>query len=263
MTDIITKAFISNIEVGEKGRFKGIATAEFIDRQNEVVLVKGISYQLPIDLLLEHNSSQKIGQITRANIQKHKGQDALHIEGQIDLKNEKGDLSLQEREDLRLKAINGEYSFSIGFYSKESEKADNVNIIKKSNLIEISFVKVPANPEAELLVIKSLSELEYRVSEMSKELDKEYMEQRKKDEDFYMKKINETIERQELEHFISQYTGIRKKEVSFVIEKTSDFYKRCNDYKEQKEGVIQKNVEIKKENSIEDFYITLSGIKKS
>jgi len=263
MTDIVKKAFISNIEIGEKGRFKGIATAEFIDRQNEIVLVKGISYQLPVDLLLEHNSNQKIGQITRANIQKHKGQDALHIEGQIDLKNEKGDLSLQEREELRLKAINGEYSFSIGFYSKENEKVDNVNVIKKSNLIEVSFVKVPANPEAELLVMKSLSELELKMSEMSKELDEEYAKQRKKDEEFYVKKINETIEKQELEHFLAQFTGVRKNEVSFIVEKTNDFYKRCNDYKQQKEDVVQKNVEIKKENSIEDFYITLSEIKKS
>lgn len=127
--------------------FTAVASTEAEDRQGESIQVGG--WQLrnfkdnPI-LLFMHDHTKPIGKATR--VWADKASKKLMFKGMISTATEYGKAAKQLMEEGILK------TFSVGFRPLEMEG----NSITKAELYEISLVSVPANPEARLLMVKSL-----------------------------------------------------------------------------------------------------------
>jgi len=135
------REFLANIkEAGDSGKFEVIASSESVDRQGEIVLQEGIDIKNymnnPVILFGHDYWSLPIGKATEIVRQVGK----TVVRG-VFASAEANPLAQQVRrlyEEGILKAV------SIGFIPKEY----NGNQITKSELLELSFVPVPANPEA-------------------------------------------------------------------------------------------------------------------
>jgi len=135
------KEFLANIkDAGDFGTFEVIASSESVDRQGEIVLQEGIDIKNymnnPVILFGHDYWSLPIGKATEIVRQVGK----TVVRG-VFASAEANPLAQQVRrlyEEGILKAV------SIGFIPKEY----NGNQITKSELLELSFVPVPANPEA-------------------------------------------------------------------------------------------------------------------
>jgi HK97 family phage prohead protease len=136
----------------EKRIITGLATTPSVDRVGDVVDPKGAKYQLPVPLLLGHDSSQPIGNVTKATITKN----GIEITAQIAKTDEAG--TLKDRLDeawqsIKLGLIRG---LSIGFRSIDSERIEGTFGVRftKWEWLELSAVVVPANSDASIQTIK-------------------------------------------------------------------------------------------------------------
>jgi HK97 family phage prohead protease len=135
------KEFLASIkDVGDAGKFEVVASSESVDRQGEIVMQEGIDIknymQNPVILFGHDYWSLPIGKATEIVRQAGK----TVVRG-VFASAEANPLAQQVRklyEEGILKAV------SIGFIPLEY----NGNQITKSELLELSFVPVPANPEA-------------------------------------------------------------------------------------------------------------------
>lgn len=126
-------------EVKGEGEFKVIATTSSVDRDGESILVEGWDFENfmknPI-ILFGHNYWEMdciIGAATKVYIE---GVQVI-VEG-IFAATEAGQYVRKLYDDGILKTV------SVGFIPKERQG----NVITKAELLEVSFVPVPANPEA-------------------------------------------------------------------------------------------------------------------
>jgi len=137
----------------ERGIIIGIASTPTADRTGDIVDPKGAEHQLPIPLLWQHEGGDPIGLVTKAKITKA----GIEIEARI----ERGLLPEIDRYWKLIKAglVRG---LSIGFRSLESQpvsKGDpyGPRMFTKWEWLELSVVTVPANMEASIQTIKSIS----------------------------------------------------------------------------------------------------------
>lgn len=126
-------------EVGENGTFKVVASTEGVDRAGEVILVKGWDLENykknPIILFAHDYWSLPVGKATNVYISEDGKQ--LIAEGYF-----ASTESAQEVRKLYDEKIL--VAVSVGFMPMER----NGNVITKAQLLEISFVPVPCNPDA-------------------------------------------------------------------------------------------------------------------
>lgn len=155
--------------VGE-GTFEVIATNEAVDRDGEVLKVSGWNFENfmknPI-LLFGHNYWEMetiIGAVTEVEVV-----DGNVVARGVFARTAEGQLARQLYEDGILKTV------SVGFIPLERQG----NVITKAELLELSFVPVPSNPQA-LSLMKSLEKqalfLKTVVSEHSPDMADETME---------------------------------------------------------------------------------------
>lgn len=151
-----TKAEVEKLE-GEE--FTAIASSEVEDRHGEVVELQG--WQLgnfkknPI-LLFNHWADLPIGKATK--IWKSKSNGKLMFKGII------SDATQTAREIKQLMSEGILNSFSVGF--KALDMTDNR--FTKQELLEISVVSVPANPEAQTMAYKTLKESGFTNDDMER-----------------------------------------------------------------------------------------------
>lgn len=135
----IMKAFSKfNVkEVKGEGGFEVVATTEGVDRDGEIILVKGWDFgnfmKNPVLLFGHDYWSWPIGAVTEVVPEGDKV-----IARGVFARTEEGQKARQLYEDGILKTV------SVGFIPKEREG----NVITKAELLELSFVPVPSNPEA-------------------------------------------------------------------------------------------------------------------
>lgn len=140
-------------EISEKNQdsFTAVASTDTEDRQGERVMVDG--WQLknykdnPI-LLFMHDHTKPIGKATRVWVDKAAGKPKLMFKAVL---SEATDIGRAAKQLMDEGILN---SFSVGFRPLEMDG----NRITKSELYEISLVSVPANPEARLVMAKSLEQ---------------------------------------------------------------------------------------------------------
>lgn len=158
-----TFATIKIKEVKGSGTFKVIATTSDVDRDGESILVEGWTFENfmknPI-MLFGHNYWDMhaiVGAATSVTIQ---GKDVV-VEGMF-ADTEEGQYIRKLYDDGILKTV------SVGFIPLERQG----NVITKAELLEVSFVPVPANPEALSLAkaLKATMEFEQKFLKTKKEV---------------------------------------------------------------------------------------------
>jgi HK97 family phage prohead protease len=138
------------------GLFEGVASDfQTVDAYGEIVAPGAFTDSLerhkaqgtsPV-MLLHHDSSRPVGNWT----QLHEREDGLHVEGKLlmDVRDGAEAYSL-----LKARALTG---LSIGYRVEEkSEGADGVTVLEKVDLVEVSLVSFPANPNARVTTVKSI-----------------------------------------------------------------------------------------------------------
>ena len=140
----------------ETGRFSGYASTWDIDLGNDRV-VKGAFLDCiekkdfnDIDILSNHDSRLIIGEVKGL----HEDEKGLFLEGQLfvdDIKLAQETRFLMKKDKLK--------SMSIGYMIETKAFEDGVRLLKKIDLIEVSIVKRPMNPEAAITTVKSVDDL--------------------------------------------------------------------------------------------------------
>lgn len=137
----LAKAFLSMSvkTIKGSGEFEVVATTETIDRDGEIILISGWDlehfYKNPI-ILWGHNYwdlNCVLGAVTEVKVE-----DGKMIVRGVFAATEQAQVARQLYDDGILKTV------SVGFIPKERQG----NIITKAELLEISFVSVPSNPDA-------------------------------------------------------------------------------------------------------------------
>lgn len=129
--------FISN----GKRTVRGLASSISVDRMGDIVEPRGGSWRLPIPLLWQHSQKDPIGWVRSIEVRK----DGLWIEAEIAEGFSRADETWQMVQAGLLD------SFSIGFRALKSEPLPGGGLRFTSwELLEVSVVSVPANPDAKI-----------------------------------------------------------------------------------------------------------------
>lgn len=238
------KEFLANIkEAGDSGKFEVIASSESVDRQGEIVLQEGIDIKNymnnPVILFGHDYWSLPIGKATEIVRQAGK----TVVRG-VFASAEANPLAQQVRklyEEGILKAV------SIGFIPLEY----NGNQITKSELLELSFVPVPANPEA-LSVLNLVKErgLEKEYAFVLKSMQKSGIKLSQPLEEFISeKKEEEAIEKHML--------AIKESQDKLKEAMREGFKLMANEIKSIQENLTEKLVELQglvvKDDQVDDI----------
>lgn len=145
----VTKA----VETADERIIEGVATTPSTDRVGDIVEPMGAEFQLPIPLLLHHDSTQPIGEVFAAKQTK----DGIAIKARIARIDEPGKLKdrLDEAwQSMKIGLIRG---LSIGFKGLEVAEIQGTWGVRfiKWLWLELSAVTIPANQDASILAIKS------------------------------------------------------------------------------------------------------------
>lgn len=135
----------------------GIATTPTPDRIGDIVEPKGAEFKLPIPLLSHHNPTKPIGHVTKAKVTK----DGIEVTAKL-VKPEAGapqgwaDRLNEAWADIKSGLVRG---LSIGFKPLEEARIDGTYSFRfmKWLWLELSAVTIPANVDATIATVKSLS----------------------------------------------------------------------------------------------------------
>lgn len=132
----------------DEGILRGIATTPKTDRDGDVVVPGGAVFELPIPLLFNHDQNQPIGHVIEATITKN----GIEIVAKVakDATARIGEIWQMIKSGL----VGG---FSVGFRAIEAEPIESGFRFKRWSWLELSAVTVPANTEAAIQVVKSVS----------------------------------------------------------------------------------------------------------
>lgn len=144
-------------EDGEFVHIEGIASSPKTDRDGDIVLPMGAQFQTPMPLLLQHKHDQPVGQVYFA-APNSKG---IPFKAKLPIINEVG--KLKERVDEAIHSLKHKLLgfVSIGFSPIEGEfkRLESGGYeFKKWNWHELSIVTIPAQPDAVISMVKSISE---------------------------------------------------------------------------------------------------------
>lgn len=155
---ITVKAFDDDLR-----ELTGIATTPSTDRVGDIVEPKGAKFSLPVPFLWQHNHQQPIGNVVSAKV----GKDGIEVKVKL-VKPEAGMPSqlvarLEEAwASIKSGLVRG---LSIGFSAREYSFIDNGGIkFTEWDWHELSAVTIPANAEASITSIKSVSEQQLSAS---------------------------------------------------------------------------------------------------
>ena len=139
----------------DKRIVEGMASTPTPDRMGDIVEPLGAQFKMPMPLLWQHMSSAPVGEVFAAKPTK----DGIPIKARI-FKAEQS-ASLRERldevwESVKIGLVKG---FSIGFKPVESAQIENTYSFRFTawEWLEASLVTIPANADATISVVKSIS----------------------------------------------------------------------------------------------------------
>ncbi|GAA6202483.1 HK97 family phage prohead protease [Aquicoccus sp. SU-CL01552] len=135
----------------EARRIAGIASTPTADRQGDILEPEGAEFKLPFPLLLGHDHTQPLGEITDARVTPQ----GIYIAAQIAPEGTTAKIDEAWRM-IRAGLIKG---LSVGFIGREAEPLPGGGLrFKKWEIIETSAVTVAANPEAGITEVKRLTD---------------------------------------------------------------------------------------------------------
>jgi len=122
--------------------FDVIATTQDVDRDNEVILVDGWdSKNWEKNPVILANHSYTIESIIGKGIKFYTQDGKKRLKGVFSKSNPLGELAMKLYKEGMLNTV------SVGFIPRQRNE-QNYKIIEKAELLEVSFVAVPANPNA-------------------------------------------------------------------------------------------------------------------
>lgn len=142
-SEVVREAIESTKAAADAGTFEVVITTENLDRYQEVIKLDGWDlehYRKNPVVLWGHDHSRLIGMATSVDV----------IDGKMIAKGKFAPTE-EGQEKRRLYDLGFLKATSVGFIEKEREG----NLITKAELLEFSFVSVPANPYALALAVKS------------------------------------------------------------------------------------------------------------
>lgn len=132
----------------EQGIIRGIATTPKTDRDGDIVLPEGAVFELPLPLLFNHDPNQPIGHVIEATATNA----GIEIVAEI-----AKDATAKIAEIWQMVKAGLVKGLSIGFRPLEAEPISTGHKFTKWNWLELSAVTIPANPEAGIQTVKSVS----------------------------------------------------------------------------------------------------------
>lgn len=141
--------------LSDQGTFTGIASTASIDRQSDVVKSGALYWDDSgiVPMLYQHKHDEVIGVFKNLSYT----DEGLRVNGEINLDVLKGREVYSLLKQGALKAL------SVGFVIEEKTTDGPVRVITKGQLLEISLVTIPANPEA---IVTSVKEADSLTSEL-------------------------------------------------------------------------------------------------
>lgn len=141
-------------EVGEETRtITGIATTPKIDSYGDIVESQGVQFRGPVNLFLYHNTTKPVGNVQFGKATK----DGIPFTAKLPDVKEEGTVRERVNEawhSLKYKLLQ---AVSIGFNPIEYTYLDNSYGVRYTlwEMLELSLVGVPANPDAMIQTVKS------------------------------------------------------------------------------------------------------------
>ena len=132
----------------EQGIIRGIATTPKTDRDGDIVMPEGAVFELPLPLLFNHDPNQPIGHVIEATATKAGVEIVAKVAKDATAK-------IAEIWQLIKSGLVG--GFSVGFRALEVEPIETGFKFNKWQWLELSAVTIPANTEAAIQVVKSVS----------------------------------------------------------------------------------------------------------
>lgn len=151
---VTTRLFVKALDV-ERRTFSGIATTPDLDRQGHTVDPLGATFTNPLPLLWQHDQTRPIGTVTFFP----PTPDGIAFEASMPIVQEPG--PLKDRIDEAWQSIKNEIvrGVSIGFRVLQDgiERLANGTLhLRRTEIVELSLVTIPANVHASIRLIKSL-----------------------------------------------------------------------------------------------------------
>lgn len=138
----------------DKREITGIASTPEPDRMGDVVNPEGAEYKLPLPLLWQHDSGQPIGEVYAAKATKS----GIEIKARLARLSEPGRLSERLDEAWQSIKIGLVKGLSIGFKPVKFAFMDEGGLeFQKWEWLELSAVTIPANAQASIQTVKSVS----------------------------------------------------------------------------------------------------------
>jgi HK97 family phage major capsid protein/HK97 family phage prohead protease len=132
----------------EQGIIRGIATTPKTDRDGDIVIPEGAVFELPLPLLFNHDPNQPIGHVIEATATKA----GVEIVAKV-----AKDATAKIAEIWQMIKSGLVSGFSVGFRALEAEPIETGFKFNKWQWLELSAVTIPANTEAAIQVVKSVS----------------------------------------------------------------------------------------------------------
>lgn len=132
----------------EQGIIRGIATTPKTDRDGDIVMPEGAVFELPLPLLFNHDPNQPIGHVIEATATKA----GVEIVAKV-----AKDATAKIAEIWQLIKSGLVSGFSVGFRALEAEPIETGFKFNKWQWLELSAVTIPANTEAAIQVVKSIT----------------------------------------------------------------------------------------------------------
>lgn len=132
----------------EQGIIRGIATTPKTDRDGDIVMPEGAVFELPLPLLFNHDPNQPIGHVIEATATKA----GVEIVAKV-----AKDATAKIAEIWQMIKSGLVSGFSVGFRALEAEPIETGFRFSKWQWLELSAVTIPANTEAAIQVVKSVS----------------------------------------------------------------------------------------------------------
>jgi HK97 family phage major capsid protein/HK97 family phage prohead protease len=132
----------------EQGIIRGIATTPKTDRDGDIVIPEGAVFELPLPLLFNHDPNQPIGHVIEATATKA----GVEIVAKV-----AKDATARISEVWQLIKSGLVSGFSVGFRALEAEPIETGFKFNKWQWLELSAVTIPANTEAAIQVVKSIT----------------------------------------------------------------------------------------------------------
>ncbi len=138
----------------EQRTITGIATTPRLDSYSDIVESTGVQYRGPVNLFLYHNTSLPVGNVTFGKATK----EGIPFKATIPDVKEEGTVRERVNEAWHSAKYKLLQAVSIGFKPLEYAYIEGTSGIhyKLWEMLELSLVGVPANPDAQILTVRSM-----------------------------------------------------------------------------------------------------------